>query len=377
MAGPLEGIKVIEMKGLGPGPYAGMLLADMGASVTVVERASKTLGIAIPADKDIHSRGKQSIAIDVKHPDGLSVLLNLIQQSDLFFECYRPGVAERLGFGPEVCFKTNPKLIYGRLTGWGQTGPLSSRAGHDINYIALSGALAAIGPADNPMPPLNLLGDYAGGSLFLVMGMLAAHIQAQSTGQGQVVDAAIVDGASSLMSLFYGLQKLGAWNTHRQSNLLDGGAPHYRVYETKDQKFVSVGALEPQFFATLAQKLCLNFDGEPTDPKNWSRLQQALSDTFKTRTRDEWCDLLEREDACFAPVLDLQEAPKHPHNQDRGAFFEIDGVTQPGLAPRFSRTPPSQPKKPVGEGQGTEEVLLQAGYSPESIAKLRASGVLT
>lgn len=377
--GPLTGLKVIEMKGIGPGPYAGMLLADMGAEVTVVERSSQATGISPPASADVNARGKQSIALDVKHPDGREVLLKLIAGADAFFEGFRPGVAERLGIGPEVCLALNPRLVYGRLTGWGQAGPLAQSAGHDINYIAISGALAAIGGADGPVPPLNLVGDYAGGSLFLVMGMLAALIEAQTSGQGQVIDAAITDGAANLMSVFHGWSQLGLWSEQRNSNLLDGAAPHYAVYATADEKYISVGALEPQFFAELVARAGLDADvfDRPPEPRQWRALKQQMQAVFRQRTQQEWCALLEGTDACFAPVLDFIEAHNHPHNAARDTFIKLNGITQPAPSPRFSRTKCDLPQAPHKEGADAEAILKRLGYSDAQVSRLRDSGALT
>lgn len=377
--GPLAGFRIIEIKGIGPGPYAGMLLADMGADVIVVERSSETVGIAVPAQKDVTSRGKRSIAIDIKNPAGLKTLLRLVETADVLFESFRPGVAERLGFGPELCHEINPKLVYGRLTGWGQHGPLANAAGHDINYISLTGALAAIGGREKPVPPLNLVGDYAGGSLFLVTGILAGLLEARQSGKGQVIDAAITDGSASLMSVFHGWKDIGFWNRERQANLLDGAAYHYDVYETADGKFVSIGALEPQFYAQLVEKAGLDEDrfGKQAGPDQWPALKEQLAIVFKQRSRQQWCELLEGSDACFAPVLDFTEAPGHPHNHARGTYVTIGGVDQPAPAPRFSRSECELPGEPRAEGADTEAVLRESGFSDADIAKLRDSGALT
>lgn len=367
------------MKGIGPGPYAGMLLADMGAEVVVVERSSRTSGIAFPAAGDVNSRGKASIALDVKNPLGLETLQRLVERADVLFECYRPGVAERLGFGPEDCHAINPKLVYGRLTGWGQFGPLAESAGHDINYIAITGALAAIGRKDKPSPPLNLVGDYAGGSLFLVIGILAALLEARTSGQGQVIDAAITDGSASLMSVFHGWESVGFWTRNRHSNLLDGAAYHYDVYETSDEKFISIGSLEPQFYSLLVEKAGLDIDkfGKQAARDQWPALKNRLSEVFKQRSQQEWCDLLEGTDACFAPVLDFTEAPEHRHNRARGTYVNIAGVEQPAPAPRFSRTECEIPEEPHAEGADTRAVLVRYGFSEAEIAELRKAGALT
>ncbi len=377
--GPLTGIKIIEMKGIGPGPYAGMLLADLGADVVVVERASATPGIAMPSAGEVHSRGKRSIAIDVKNPVGLDTLLKLIDACDVLIEGYRPGVAERLGFGPDTCLERNPSLVYGRITGWGQDGPLAEAAGHDINYISLTGALAAIGSADRPVPPLNLVGDYAGGSLFLVLGILAAIIEARTSQKGQVIDAAITDGSASLMSVFHGWHESGFWKTERRSNLLDGAAYFYDVYETADGKFVSLGPLEQRFYAIFVERAGLDPEvfGEQAGAAQWPERRADLAAVIRRKSRDEWRELLEGTDACFAPVLDLTEAPDHPHNEARGTYIEIDGVRQPAPAPRFSRTECDTPEAPHAEGADTVAVLRDFGFSDAEIADIRESGALS
>lgn len=376
--GPLDNIRVIEMKGLGPGPYAGQLLADMGAQVVVVERAAEPSSIALASARDVNSRGKRSIVLDLKHPDGLDALLRLVETADVVFEGYRPGVAERLGIGPDVCLQHNPELVYGRLTGWGRDGPLSDAAGHDINYISLTGALAAIGGAERPVPPLNLVGDYAGGSLFLVMGILAALVEAGRSGRGQVVDAAITDGTASLMSAYHGWDAAGIWNRRRHDNFLDGASYYYDVYATADGKFVSIAPLEPQFYRVLVEKAGLDeaVFGAQAGPERWSELKAKLVRLFKTRTQSQWCELLEGSDACFAPVLDYREAPQHPHNRARSTYVEIGGTVQPAPAPRFSRTACGTPAKPHGEGADTEAVLAEAGFSAGEIARLRDCGVI-
>ncbi|MEM1263630.1 MAG: CaiB/BaiF CoA-transferase family protein [Pseudomonadota bacterium] len=377
--GPLQGIKVVEIRGIGPGPYAGMLLADMGADVIVVDRTSGPPTLGIPASADINCRNKRSIALNLKAPAGLDVLLRLVGRSDVLFEGFRPGVAERLGFGPDACRAINKRLVYGRLTGWGQAGPLAQAAGHDINYISITGALAAIGAATKPTLPLNLVGDYAGGSLFLVVGILAALLNAKQTGEGQVVDAAITDGSASLMSVFHGLHNAGFWRTDRQANLLDGAAYYYDVYETSDGKFISVGALEPQFYAELVERAGLDEDvfGHQAGPEDWPRLKQALSRVFKTKSQQQWCDLLEGSDACVAPVFDFVEAPAHPHNIARNTYINIAGVNQPAPAPRFSRTVCADPVPPHREGADTDAILTELGFDEAGIAAMRSSGVLT
>ncbi len=378
--GPLAGIRVIELKGLGPGPYAGMLLADLGADVVVVERSSRTTGIAVPSSKDVTSRGKRSIVLDIKKPEGLAALLRMVESADVLFEGFRPGVTERIGIGPEVCHERNPALIYGRLTGWGQTGPLAQTAGHDINYISLSGALAAIGGPDKPVPPLNVVGDYAGGSLFLVVGVLAALLEAKNSGKGQVVDASVVDGSANLMSFFHGLQHLGQWSAAaRGSNLFDGGACYYDVYETADGKFMSVAPLEPQFYAEFIERAGLdaNESGARSGLEEWHQDRAWLTETFKTRTRDEWCEIFEGSDACVAPVLDFTEAPEHPHNVARETWVDIGGVVQPAPAPRFSRTACETPEAPRAEGADSADVLSDFGFGADEIDTLRAAGALS
>jgi alpha-methylacyl-CoA racemase len=376
--GPLAGVKVIELKGIGPGPYAGMLLADMGAEVIVVERSRQPNGIATASEKDINSRGKKSIALNLKHQQGAETLLKLVESADMLIEGFRPGVVEKLGVGPEACHARNPALIFGRITGWGQTGPLAKVAGHDINYISIAGALGSIGTKDKPVPPLNLVGDYAGGSLFLVMGMLAALNERNQSGKGQVIDAAISDGTANLMSVFYSLYNMGKWTPNRASNLLDGGAHFYDTYETADGKFVSIGSIEPQFYQLLIEKAALDPEqfANQNDSNNWPELKKAFEHVFKTKTREQWCELLEGTDACFAPVLDFVEAPKHPHNIARSTFIEIDGAVQPGIAPKFSRSDCVTPTTPNAEGSDTESVLKDIGLSNEDIQQLLTSGAV-
>ena len=376
--GPLSGYKIVELKGIGPGPYAGMLLADLGAEVVVVERLPATVGLAPPASADLFSRGKKSVALDLKSTQGRDVLLKLVENADAIFEGFRPGVVERLGIGPDECLARNRKLVYGRITGWGQSGPLSHSAGHDINYISLTGVLDAIGSGDKPVPPLNLVGDFSGGSLFLVAGMLAAMLEAQKSGEGQVVDAAITDGSAHLMTLFYTLSNLGVWTPQRASNMLDGGTPFYGVYETADARYVSVGALEPKFFAELIQRLELpeSMINEQNNPARWSELKSALTHAFKGKTRDEWADLFAGSDACVTPVLNYEEAIDHPHNSARQSYFKVDGVNQPAPAPKFSRSKCAPPHVPHAEGADTNEVLETWGFATEDIERLTKAGVL-
>lgn len=373
-SGPLRGLRVVEFAGLGPAPFAGMLLADMGADVVRVGRrhaASGSTGI-VPegGPSDITVRGKRPVPLDLKDTADLAAALDLIRRADILIEGFRPGVMERIGLGPEEALAANPRLVYGRMTGWGQQGPLATAAGHDINYIAVTGALAAIGPRDgNPVPPLNLVGDYGGGALYLVMGLLAARLEASQSGRGQVVDCAMVDGAVSMLSLFHGFSADGRWNENRRgANLLDGGAPFYRTYECADGRHVAVGALEPQFFAVLRQMAGLAGEAFESqyDARGWARMHSEAEAIFRTRTRDEWCALLEGSDACVSPVLTLSEARGHPHVSARGSLVEIDGVVQSAPAPRFSRTRSAIRARPSGP-LAAEDVV--AGWDALASAK--------
>ncbi len=370
--GPLAGIRVVEIEGLGPAPFAGMLLADLGAEVISVGRKSK----AKPRPAAISERGKQSIALDLKSADGVEALLKLCDSADVLIEGFRPGVAERLGFGPEQLHARNPRLIYGRITGWGQTGPLAQAAGHDLNYIALTGALHAIGRrGETPVPPLNLVGDFGGGTMFLVMGILAAVIERHSSGQGQVIDAAMTEGAANLMHMMQAMLAAGMWQDRAGSNLLDGAAPFYDTYRTSDDKFISIGSIEPQFYALLIERLEL----EPTlfanqmDPRQWPAMKAAIAEKIASQSRDHWSALMEGSDICFAPVLSMAEAPHHPHNQARGSFIEIEGVTQAAPAPRFSRTPSAKPTAARPLGSDTAAVLAELGYEPATIDAMLAA----
>lgn len=355
--GPLAGIKIIEIGGLGPGPFAGMMLADMGAEVILVERKIDPSRTRLP---DCNRRGKRSIAINLKSPEGVQTLLALVEKADVLFEGFRPGIMERLGVGPEECMARNSKLIYGRMTGWGQHGPLAQAAGHDINYISLSGPLAATGDKEgSPAIPLNLIGDYGGGAMFLVTGILAALLETQRSGKGQVIDVAMTDGSAVLMSLFYTLNQMGMWNPNRGSNFLDGGSHFYNVYETKDGKYISIGSIEPQFYKLLIQKIEVDPEvfASQLDPTRWEEQKAVLKLVFKQKTQKEWCELLEGSDVCFAPVLNYKEAPKHPHHIARQTYCEVDGFTQPAPAPRFSRTPSEVQFGSRAAGEDTEEVL--------------------
>jgi len=383
MAGPLAGVRVVEMVGIGPCPFAAMMLADMGAEVIRIDRK------AAPGEHnpypmlgtrhDVMARGRRSLALDLKQPAGQLAALRLIEGADVLLEGFRPGVMERLGLGPSICLERNPKLVYGRVTGWGQDGPLAQAAGHDINYVALSGMLHAMGRADcPPAPPLNLVGDFGGGGMMLAFGVVCAVLAARQSGQGQVVDAAMTDGAALLGAMMYGLRGFGAWTGEREANLLDGGAPFYDTYACSDGKFIALGAIEPQFFAKLLA-LTGTVDeafGQRWDKAQWPRQKEGLAALFASRTREEWCRLLEGTDACFAPVLDMAEAPQHPHNAVRRTFVEIDGVTQPAPAPRFSRTVPPTPSAPSSPGQDGDAILRDWGFTAESIEALRAAEVI-
>ncbi len=336
--GPLKGIKIIEMVGLGPGPFAGMLLADMGAEVVMIERPGSSVPKGTP---DCNRRGKKSVILNLKDKKDIEILLKMIEKADVLFEGFRPGVMERLGLGSDICLKRNPKLVYGRMTGWGQYGPLSNAAGHDLNYISLTGALHAIGKKDEkPTVPLNLVGDYGGGGMFLVTGILAALLEVKNSGKGQVIDVAMTDGSALLMSIFHTLHAFGQWVPERSSNWLDSGTHFYDTYETQDGKYISIGSIEPQFHKELIDKLELDnqYFAEQYNTGKWAEMKSILEEKFKTKTRDEWCDLLEGSDVCFAPVLDFTEAPGHHHNQARKTYIELDGIQQPAPAPRFSRT---------------------------------------
>jgi alpha-methylacyl-CoA racemase len=378
--GPLNGLRVIELAGIGPGPMCCMLLADLGADVVRIDRLEASgLGLAMSPRYDVNSRSRRSAAIDLKSVAGREAVLRLVERADVLVEGFRPGVTEKLGLGPADCQARNPGLVYGRMTGFGQQGPLAQAAGHDLNYIALTGMLHAIGPAGGaPTPPLNLVGDYGGGALYLAFGVLAALFERQRSGRGQVVDAAMVDGAASLGSVFYGLAALGQWSAERGANLLDGGAPFYATYETADGRWVSVAALEPKFFAELATRLGLEqrFVQRQHDRRLWPEMRAAIAAAVRQRTRDEWCERLEGSDACFAPVLTLQEAPQHAHARARGAFVEVAGVVQPGPAPRFDRTPADPPRPAPSPGEHTDAVLAEAGFDEPARAALRAAGAI-
>ncbi|SVA20834.1 uncharacterized protein METZ01_LOCUS73688 [marine metagenome] len=374
--GPLKGLKIIEMAGIGPGPFCGMVLADLGAEIIRVDRAS---AIGTGSKQEPSNRGKKSIAVDLKAKEGVEVVLKLVETADAIFEGFRPGVMERLGIGPEVCMARNNRIVFGRMTGWGQEGPLANAAGHDINYISLSGALAAIGrPGSPPVPPLNLIGDFGGGGMLLALGLVAALLESKESKKGQVVDAAMTDGSALLMTMIYSMQSSGMWKTTMGSNLLDGGSHFYDTYECKDGKFISIGSIEPQFYALLCQiaELDEKVFSKQMSRDLWPEQKEEIKKIFLKKTRDEWCELMEGTDVCFAPVLDMTEAPQHPHNKERKTFIDLEGVTQPAPAPRFSRTEPEVVSSPSIVGEHTNEVLSSIGLSEEDISTLKTSGAV-
>lgn len=367
--GPLTGMKIIELAGIGPAPFCAMLLADMGAQVLRIERQGGDTSLAVGT----LNRGRRSIVLDLKQPATVKAVLALVEQADALIEGFRPGVMERLGLGPEVCLERNPRLVYGRMTGWGQDGPLASAAGHDINYIALAGVLHATGPAGGPpIPPLNLVGDFGGGGMLLAFGLVCALLEARLSGQGQVVDAAMTDGAALLMAAIYDRNSKGRWRNERGSNMVDGGAHFYNAYECRDGKWVAIGSVEPQFYALLLERCGITDPAFQVqwDQAQWPSLKVKLAERFKTKTREEWCTLLEGTDVCFAPVLDLEEAPEHPHNQARQTFVEVEGVVQPAPAPRFSRTVPEIQHPSAASGKDLATVLRDWGVSAEELEHL-------
>lgn len=378
--GPLDGVRIVEIAGIGPGPFCAMMLADMGADVIRVDRADRVRGgnpDHPPAD--VMNRGRRSIGVDLKSAEGVEVVMRLVESSDGLIEGFRPGVAERLGIGPDECLARNPALAYGRMTGWGQNGPYATTAGHDINYVALSGTLDAIGRVDSgPVPPLNLIGDFGGGGMYLAFGLVCAILEAGNSGRGQVVDAAMVDGSASLATFFYGLRAMGIWEDRRGTNMLDTGAHYYDVYECADGKYVSIGSIEGQFYAELREKLGLDDDkwDDQNDKRRWADRKTELAAILKTRTRDEWSALIEGSDVCFAPVLSMAEAPHHSHNRERGTFTEVAGVVQPRPAPRFSRTDGEITRPPPHAGQHSDELLAECGFSLDEVAALRSAGAV-
>ncbi len=368
--GPLKGIKVVEMAGIGPGPFCAMMLSDMGAEVIRVDRlAHKGSG----HKANVLNRGRRSIAIDLKNSQGVDTVKKLIDQADVVIEGFRPGVMERLGLGPEECLERNPRLVFGRMTGWGQHGPLAHAAGHDINYISIGGALGAMGHPDRPpSPPLNLVGDFGGGAMYLLAGVLAALVERASSDKGQVIDAAMTDGTASLLTPFYGMMAMGMWTTQRSDNRLDGGAHYYGSYTCSDGKHISIGSIEPQFYALLLE-LCGIDDPEflkQNEKESWASLRQKLEELFATKTQAQWCELLEGTDVCFAPVLNLAEAPQHPHNKARASFVDFEGVTQPAPAPRFSRSQSGIQSAAAIAGEHSEEILKDWGFDDHTIAEL-------
>jgi alpha-methylacyl-CoA racemase len=380
MMGPLDGYKIVELAGIGPGPMCAMLLAELGAEVISVDRIQEAgLGVGMPTRFNLLRRSRRSVAVDLKKPQGVATVMRLIERADALIEGFRPGVTERLGLGPQDCAARNPRLVYGRVTGWGQDGPLAQAAGHDLNYIALCGALHSIGRRDQPpTPPLNLVGDFGGGALYLALGVVAALLEARESGQGQTVDAAMVDGAASLMTAAYALHAAGVTNNHRGDNVLDSGAHFYDVYETSDGRYIALAAIEGKFYARLLELTGISPEELPhsRDRREWPQLKARLAAVIKTKTRDEWCELLEGTDACFAPVLDLDEAHRHPHNRARQTFASVDDVVQPNPAPRFSRTPTEIKGPPSAPGGQTDAVLADWGFSEAEIAQLRETSVI-
>ena len=376
--GPLNGFKIIELAGIGPGPFCGMMLADMGAEVIRVERIAAAQ--ATEAPKDVLTRNRRSIAVDLKNPKGVETVLRLVEGADGLIEGFRPGVTERLGLGPEQCQARNPRLVYGRMTGWGQEGPMAQAAGHDINYISLAGALHAIGrPGERPVPPLNLVGDFGGGGMLLAYGMVCGLLEVTKSNEGQVIDAAMVDGTAALMAMFYSMSASGAFDTQRGTNLLDGGAHFYDTYETADGEHVSIGSIEPQFYALLMEKAGL--DAEYFQPQmnkgRWGELKAKLTEVFLTKTQAEWCDIMEGSDVCFAPVLNLIDAAIHPHNVARNSYQEVAGVLQQAPAPRFSRTPAAEIQAPRVPGEDSASVLADFGLTATEVAQLTEQGVVS
>ena len=373
--GPLNGFRIIELAGIGPGPFCGMVLADLGAEVISVERVGAR---AQKPSLDCSRRGKRSIALNLKSEEGVEALLKLVETADALFEGFRPGVTEKLGIGPEQCLQRNPKLVYGRMTGWGQYGPLSGAAGHDINYISLTGVLSAIGRAgEKPVPPLNLVGDFGGGGMFLALGIVSALLETSKSGQGQVIDAAMTDGSAVLMTMFHSAYEMGLNSLERGTNRLDTGAHYYDCYETSDGKYISIGSIEPQFYAQLMDVAGLSREefGDQLDKSRWPELKKSMEQVFRQKTRDQWCELMEGTDICFAPVLDIKEAQSHPHNQARQTYVDVDGVQQPAPAPRFSRTAPGIRFAARQYGADTAEVLGELGFLPEQLEVMRSEKV--
>ena len=380
MAGPLQGVKMVELAGIGPGPFAGMLLSDMGADIVRIDRAQQVNpGTFDKQNREPLYRGRRSIGVDLKNPEGVETVLRLVEGADALFEGFRPGVTERLGLGPDVCLARNPKLVYARMTGWGQEGPMAQAAGHDINYIALAGALAHFGRSGGkPTPPINTVGDFGGGGMFMAFGIVCGVLEARQSGKGQVIDVAMVDGSATLMSMMWGLKEIGFWDERLGANVLDTGAPFYDTYETSDGKFISLGSLEPQFYAELMERTGLASEGLPAqmDRAGWETLRARFTELFKTKTRDEWDAILKATDACYAPVLTMSEAAADEHIKARRTVVEIDGVQQPAPAPRFSRTKPEIVHPAPWAGQQTDSALADWGFEAGEIAKLRETGAI-
>ena len=375
--GPLNGYTVLELAGIGPAPMGGMMLADMGAEVIRIDRASGANALVM---KDVSARGKKSVVLNLKEPDGIETLLRMVENADVIIDPFRPGVCEKLGIGPDVCLERNSRLVFARMTGWGQEGPLAHAAGHDINYIAITGALYAMGrKGEKPVPPLNLVGDMGGGGMLLVNGILAALLEAANSGKGQVIDVAMVDGAAQLMWMFHGFQALGMWDaTQRESNMLDGGAHFYDTYECSDGEHVAIGSIEPQFYALLKELAVLSEEefGNQGDAAQWPALKEKLASVFKQKTQAQWCDIMEGTDVCFAPVLNFMDAPRHPANVARDTYIEVDGITQPAPAPRFSRTPSSVQHGGHDVGEDTDAVLTAMGFGEQELNALKAAGAI-
>ena len=376
--GPLNGYTVIELSGIGPAPMGGMMLADMGAELIRIDRVG---GVDPRLMEKVSGRGKKSVVLDLKNPQGVETLLRMVENADVIIDPFRPGVCEKLGIGPEACLQRNPRLVFARMTGWGQEGPLAQAAGHDINYISITGALYAMGRAgQKPVPPLNLVGDMGGGGMLLVNGVLAALLETANSGKGQVIDVAMVDGAAQLMWMFHGFESMGLWDaSKREANMLDGGAHFYDCYECADGEYVSIGSIEPQFYALLKQLAELTEEdfGEQNDRAAWPAMKEKLTDIFKQKTQAQWCDIMEGRDVCFAPVLSFVDAPQHPANIERNTYIEVDGVTQPAPAPRFSRTPSGVAHGVHGAGQDTDQILGAMGFAEQEIGKLRDEGAIS
>ncbi|MCH8140305.1 MAG: CoA transferase [Proteobacteria bacterium] len=373
--GPLQGFRIIELAGIGPGPFCGMMLSDMGAEVIRIDR----VGASTRRPKDVLARNRRSVAVDLKQPKGVEIVLRLVETADALFEGFRPGVTERLGIGPDDCLARNEKLVYGRMTGWGQEGPMAQAAGHDINYIGLAGALHGIGrPGECPVPPLNLVGDFGGGGMLLAYGLVCGLLETQRSGKGQVVDAAMVDGAASLMAMFFSMAAMGAYTENRGTNMLDGGAHFYDTYETQDGKHICIGSIEPQFYALLVEKAGLDKErfAPQMDSSQWPAFKEELKEVFKAKSRDEWCDIMEGSDVCFAPVLSILEAPDHPHNKARQTFLEVDGIMQPAPSPRFSRTVPRVSHSARVVGEDSVAVLKDCGFDDDEISELQQAAVI-